>query len=145
MSDTRQTPAETPAAAPGGDIFSDPVFLRNLKIAVVVMALILILGFVAIIARIIYLSSRAPAQPARPAMADAPAMSEQRATNGPAAGLVAKGRLDLPQDAAVRALSLSGNRLAVQYDAPAGPGIAILDLESGRTLSRIEIGAEGPR
>lgn len=146
MTETGPTPAHAappdaaasvPGTPAGGDIFNDPVFLKNLKIAVVVMALILIFGFIAIIARIFYLSSRTPAKPAVEATtATAPGLPSA------AAALAPNPRLDLPKDAVVRAVSLSGNRIAVQFEAPSGSGIAILDLESGRTLSRIGIGAE---
>ena len=44
-----------------------------------------------------------------------------------------------PAGATVRNLSLSGNRLAVHYDAPSGGGIAIVDLATGRTVQRIEL------
>lgn len=128
------TPAPNPAA-PGpesGDFFNDPVVLRYLKIAVVVMAVILILGFIAIVARIFYLSSRLPAQPPQSA-ATGSSVAGARAT------LPDRMRLELPRDAAIRSMSLSGDRLAVHFEGPAGPGIAILDLETGRTLSRVEI------
>ena len=104
------------------------------------MALILILGFIAIIARIFYLSSRTPAQPPQAATSPSP-------TAAPLAmgQIAARARLELPRDAAIRSMALSGSRLAVQFEAPTGPGIAILDLESGKTLGRIEVGAESPR
>lgn len=132
-----------PARPEGGDIFNDPVFLKYLKIAVVVMALILILGFIGIIARIFYVSSRVPAQP-QPAAAGSSA-APASAQMGPLPALLERIRLELPRDAAVRSISLSGSRVAVHYDSPAGagsasaPGIAIVDLETGRTLSRIDL------
>lgn len=131
-------PSASQAAAGGGDIFNDPVFLRNMKIAVVVMAVILILGFIAIIARIFYLSSRTPAQPPKTAVSAMPQATDMRALDQ--TKLAERGRLDLPPSAVVRSMALAGARLAVQYDAPSGGGIAILDLETGRALSRIEIG-----
>lgn len=143
MTDDRAAPpsASQPSAsqaAGGGDIFNDPTFLRNMKIAVVVMAVILILGFIAIIARIFYLSSRTPAQPPKTAVTAMPQATDMRPLDQ--SKLAERGRLDLPPNAVVRSMALSGARLAVQYDAPSGGGIAILDLETGRALSRIEIG-----
>jgi hypothetical protein len=132
---------QSPRPSEGGDIFSDPVFLRNLKIAVVVMALILILGFIAIIARIFYLSS-ASRTPSRDA---ATAASAGRLPAATETTLAAKVRLALPPGAAVRSTSLAASRIAVHYEAPGGGGIVILDLESGRTLSRIEFAAEPQR
>lgn len=106
------------AAAPAQDTGS----LRALKIAVIVMGVVLVLGFITVIARIIYLVSRPPAQ---------------QASSG--AGLAAEQRLELPDGAIVRSQSLSGNRLAVHYEAPGGAGIAVLDLETGRTISRVRL------
>lgn len=159
MTDTEPRTAPTAAAGqpPSGDIFNDPVFLKHLKTAVVVMAVILILGFIAIIARIFQLSSRVPPQPPAAVAiavptglgATGPAATAQGATAsaGGAAdrALVAQARLALPAGASVRSLSLSGHRLAVHYEAPAGGGIAVVDLETGRTVSRIEFtAASGP-
>ncbi len=142
MTDERAVPTSDAKPTGGGDIFNDPVFLRNMKIAVVVMAVILILGFIAIIARIFYLSSRTPAQPPKATVTMQPS-SEPRALD--LVKLAERGRLDLPAGATVRSMAFSGARLAVQYDAPSGGGIAILDLETGRAISRIAIGAETPR
>lgn len=142
MTDDRASPRPDAQPAAGGDIFNDPVFLRNMKIAVVVMAVILILGFIAIIARIFYLSSRTPAQPPKAAVTLQPA-AEPRPVDP--VKLAERARLDLPAGATVRAMAFSGARLAIQYDAPAGGGIAVLDLESGRVLSRVEIGEAAAR
>jgi hypothetical protein len=54
-------------------------------------------------------------------------------------------RLALPDGAQVRSMSLSGDRLAVHFDAPGGGGIAIVDLASGQAVSRIELVPEPPR
>lgn len=142
MTDDRAPSTSDAKPAGGGDIFNDPVFLRNMKIAVVVMAVILILGFIAIIARIFYLSSRTPAQPPKAAVTMQPA-TDPRVLD--AVKLAERVRLDLPAGASIRSVALSGTRLAVHYDAPTGGGIAIVDLETGRPLSRIEIGATPAR
>jgi hypothetical protein len=103
--------------------------LRLLKFAVIAMGVVLVLGFVAVIARIVYLVNRggettttAISQPIRDAA-----------------------RLALPAGAVVRNLSLSGSRLAIHYDGPKGSGIVILDLATGAPASRIEIVPEVPR
>ncbi len=156
MSEAREfspaPPASEDRAAPradGGDIFNDPVFLKYLKIAVVVMALILILGFIGIIARIFYVSSRVPAQPPAVARTGADPTSKAGAPAAAGAALIERLALELPRSASVRSVALSGDRLAVHYemtDAPSGrPGVAIVDLVTGRTLSRIEIMPEPER
>lgn len=104
--------------------------VRALKIAIVVMGILIVLGLLSVIARIIYLAGKPRAQ------ALAPAGAQQ---------LASEPRLTLPPGAAIRNVSLSGDRLAVQYDAPSGSGIAILELDSGRVLSRVRIVPDAPR
>ena len=99
-----------------------------LRIAVIVMGVVLVLGFVAVIARIVYLVNRGN---------ETEAVISQP--------IKAAARLALPAGATVRHISLSGQRLAVHYDAPAGAGIVILDLQTGAPLSRVEIVPEIPR
>lgn len=102
-------------------------FERGLKIAVITMGVLIVLGVLTVIGRIVYLASRGPAQ----------------SVSG--AGLAASTRLSLPAGAAIRSISLSGDRMAVHYDASTGAGIAILDLASGRVLTRVELLLETPR
>lgn len=52
-------------------------------------------------------------------------------------------QLSLPSDAAVRSMALSGNQLAVHYEAPDGGGIIIMNLATGRTLGRLRTGPTG--
>jgi hypothetical protein len=57
---------------------------------------------------------------------------------------VPEARLPLPAGAAVRGVSLSGDRLLVQYEAShagtgGGGGVVILDLATGKVLSRVEL------
>jgi hypothetical protein len=102
--------------------------VRMLRIAVIAMGVILVLGFITVIARIVYLVNRgsetttAVSQPVRDAA-----------------------RLALPAGASVRHISLAGQRLAVHYDGPSGSGIVILDLQTGNPVSRVEIVPETPR
>lgn len=104
--------------------------VRALKIAIVVMGVMIVLGLITIIGRMIYLASQGGRQPA------APALSARIAPNA---------RLALPPGAQVRHVALSGDRLAVHFDSPAGAGIAILDLTTGAQLSRVELVPEIPR
>lgn len=107
-----------------------PAQMRALKIAIVVMSIILVLGFTAILARLFYLAKQ-PAQPS-------PVVASSR---GPAAALMPDIDLALPQRAQVRSVSLTstGDRMAVHFDAPAGPGIIVLDLASGKVASRVRL------
>ena len=102
--------------------------LKMLKVAVIVMGVILVLGFATVIARIVYLVNRG---------------GETVTTVSTPVQQAA--RLALPAGASVRNMSLTGHRLAVHYEGPAGGGIVILDLESGKPVSRVEIVPEAPR
>ena len=103
-----------------------PAHVRLLKIAVVVMGLLILAGMAAVVLRIVYLASRPTAQ-----------------SSG--ANLESRARLALPPGAVVRQIAVSGDRLAVHYDGPAGPGIAIVDVATGSVVSRIAIVPEPPR
>ncbi len=105
----------------------DDAQMRKLRFAVIAMGALLLLGFATVIGRIVYLLNRSPVDPG----AAIPAVTS--------AALPADVRLALPAGATVRNLSLSGNRLAVHYDAPSGAGIAIVDLATGRAVQRIEL------
>lgn len=104
---------------------------RALVFIVVFLGLLILAGIVAVILRIIYLSSTAPAQRAAP-----------DAAIGDAAAVV--DRLSLPVGAVVKSVSVGGDRLAVHYEGPGGSGIAVLDLASGAVLRRVEVTADGP-
>ena len=99
-----------------------------LRMAVIGMSLLLIVGFITVIARIIYLTSRPATPVAAATTAGTPIKPEAL--------------LDLPANGSVKSLSLSGNRLAVHYVSPLGDGIAILDLEQGRVVSRLAVTAK---
>ncbi len=98
--------------------------VKALKTAIAIMSILIVAGLLAIVARVIYLS----------------AVKEN--PSGPVAaisGLAPQHRLALPAGAAVKNMSLQNNRLLVHYETPAGPGAAILDLTTGKTLSQIVI------
>ena len=115
--------ADQPAVKP----MFDDAQMRKLRLAVIGMGAVLLLGFATVIGRIVYLLNRPAVDPSIVAVTSAGA---------PPADF----RLALPAGASVRTLSLSGNRLAVHYDGPSGPGIAIVDLATGRAVQRVEIG-----
>lgn len=124
MRDDPPEPAD-PAAIVLGDRH-----IRMLRFAVIAMGVVLVLGFVAVIARIVYLVNRGSDTAVTPALSQP---------------LRDAARLALPAGATVRTLSLSGTRLAIHYEGPGGSGIVILDLATGAPASRIEIIPETPR
>ena len=125
---TETAPAEDHAAAeapsaPAVAARGDTGIVRAMKVLVIVLGVLLILGFFTVVARLVYLAAR-PGSPAKVA---------------PPAPPGANASLELPTGANVRTVTLSGDRLAVHYDAPSGGGIAVIDIASGRTLARIQL------
>jgi hypothetical protein len=116
-------PTHEPSSGP-----LSPGQVRALKIIVVVMGVLILLGLFTVFGRIIYLASK-------------PGRQVQAASQG----LKAEQRLALPPGAEVRQTSISGDRLAVHYEAPSGAAVVVLDLASGQVLSRIELAPEAPR
>ena len=96
-----------------------PSQMRMLKIAVIGMGIILLLGFVAVIGRIVWLVNSAPKPPG----------STSGAVTAPLASPASP--LILPKGAVIRNISLSGSRLAIHYDGPEGAGIRIVDMVPG--------------
>jgi hypothetical protein len=94
------------------------------------MGVVLVLGFIAVIARIVYLVARG---------------SETSHATAVSQPLSESTRLALPAGSTVRNLSLSGGRLAVHYDGLTGGGIVVLDLQTGTAVSRIQIVPDVPR
>jgi hypothetical protein len=120
--------APAPAAALLGNVqLSDPQ-VRALRIAVIVMGFLIVMGLVALIGRIIYLVARPSAQTATQS---SPLATEVTAS--------------LPAGAQVRSMSLQGDRIAIHYDAPGGSGIVVVDLATGRTLSRVQLAPGVPK
>ncbi len=70
--------------------------------------------------------------------------SEGQSGHAVKAGLPLQRAIDLaiPAGASVKSLSLDGGRLAVHYGVGAAQTIAVIDLGSGRVISRVEITAE---
>ncbi len=102
---------------------------RRLKMLVIGLGALLVIGLLVIVGRIFYMAARG---------------GSQTQTAG-SATLAPEAIVSLPAGAVVRSLALSGNRLAVHFDTPAGSGIRILDLESGRAVSSIRLMPEPPR
>jgi hypothetical protein len=106
---------------------------RTLKLVVAGLAALLLAGLLTVVGRVIYLASSPRTQPgAATAAAPAPASAG-------AGAIRPELKLALPPGAQVKSVSLAGNRLAVHYDAGAGSGIAVIDLETGRTITNVAI------
>jgi hypothetical protein len=96
---------------------------------------VLVVGAGAVIARIVYLTTRPPTPiTASPTVNSAPVSSVTDSKTVAADIAVA-----LPAGSKVRSQSLSSNRLSVHYEAPGGDGILIIDLETGRTISHVHL------
>jgi hypothetical protein len=100
-----------------------PRQVRLLKIAVIVMGVLLVGGFAFVLAAIVYQASHA-------GQAGMPMPSPSAAPG-----------FDLPvgRDAQVTAMSLDGGRLALHLFSSAGAEIVVIDLGSGKVVSRIRL------
>jgi hypothetical protein len=107
-----------------GTVFS-PRQVQALKIAVIVMGLLLVGGFVFVLAAIVYQASGGGQTGAR--------------TSVPLSGV--ESELSIPKDATVTSLALDGDRLALHLNSPAGAEIAVIDLKTGKVLARIRLKA----
>lgn len=96
---------------------------RFLIFAVAGMGGLIAAGLLTVVGRIAYLASRASPPP----------------TARPDAAGAALSSLVLPQAAAVKSMAVSDHRLALYYTAPEGDGITVVDLDTGRVISRIRL------
>jgi Family of unknown function (DUF6476) len=112
--------------------FPTPSQLRVLKKAVVVMGVIILLLMAAIVARIIYMS-------AAKSKLQTSTESALFVLPPPQSNLT----LALPAGAIIRSSTLNGNHLAVHHSVGDTDAIAILDLATGKIISRIKIERSG--
>ncbi|HRN87913.1 MAG TPA: hypothetical protein PK271_04870 [Hyphomicrobium sp.] len=105
---------------------------RTLVFIVVFLGLLIVAGIVAVVLRIIYLSSQPAAQ-----QAALPAVAAEEAADA--------ARLALPTGAVVKSISLAGDRLAIHYEAAGGAGIAVVDVASGAIVRQIDVVSDGSR
>jgi hypothetical protein len=105
-----------------GTVFT-PRQVRALKIAVIAMGILLVGGFAFVLATIVYQASR----------------SGQVRTVPQAALEGAVGALAIPKDATVGSMSLDGDRLALHLNSAEGPEIVVIDLKTGKVISRIRL------
>jgi hypothetical protein len=106
-----------------GTVFT-PRQVRVLKFAVIVMGILLVGGFAFVLAAIVYQASRGGQSSVAPG-------GEPVATE-----------LQIPKDASVSTLSLDGDRLALQLQSSAGGEIVVIDLKTGKVLTRVKLKAE---
>jgi hypothetical protein len=109
-----------------GTVFT-PRQVRVLKIAVIVMGLLLVGGFAFVLAAIVYRASSG-------------GQSGSRSGAGASFNGV-DSELLIPKDATVTSLALDGDRLALHLNSPAGSEIAVIDLKTGKVISRIRLRA----
>jgi hypothetical protein len=109
---------------------------RVLVFIVAFLGLCIVAGIAAVVLRIIYLSSTREAAPSAP-------QSSQTSPTAQAGSAV--GSLSLPAGAVVKSVSLSGDRLAVHYEAGSEAGIMIVDVATGAEVRRIEIAPGVPQ
>lgn len=113
-----------------------------LKFAVIAMGLMIVAGLAAVVGRVIYLAS-GPAKQAGNVTGGAN-YSASAGSGSSSQRAAALARMTLPAQATVRTLALSGDKLAVHFDGPAGTGIVIVDIHSGAVVSRIDLVPELP-
>ncbi|MCG8558393.1 MAG: hypothetical protein MI824_01220 [Hyphomicrobiales bacterium] len=106
--------------------------VRLLKIAVIIMGILLVGGFAFVMSAIVYQASHLGQSEPEPVSLD-------RAADRPLAPEIA---LPVGSGTTVSGMTLDGRRMAVQLDGPNGSEIAVIDLGSGRVVSRIRLQAK---
>jgi hypothetical protein len=113
------------------DLMREQRLQRNLKIVVAVLSAFILLGLGAVAVRVIGLASGTSGSN----------QSSRIITVSQGATL----SLEIPKGARIVSVSLSGNRLAVYYEGQDGPGIEILDIETGRRVLDVKPVESVPR
>ncbi len=106
---------------PSEELMRERRLQRNLKIVVGGLGALILVGLGAVAVRVVGLATG----PVGGGLSSRPAATA-------AAGSAVS--FELPKGAKIVSLSLSGNRLAIHHDGPSGPGITILDAETGRRI-----------
>jgi len=114
-----------------GTVFT-PRQVRVLKIAVIVMGILLVGGFAVVVAGAVYQASQLGSNKAQtPALAPAPAALPGVQTE-----------LAIPSGATVTAMALDGDRLALHLKSSTGPEVLVIDVPTGKVISRIRLKAQ---
>lgn len=110
-----------------------PRQVRILRIVVKAMGLMLVLGFGLVVGTIVYQASQLgkTENDAKPEMVVVRSGS-----------LMPDVTVPISRGSAVISMTLDGSRLAVHLKSPAGDEIAIVDLASGKVVSRVKLKAE---
>jgi hypothetical protein len=125
-----------------GTVFT-PRQVRMLKIAVIVMGILLVGGFAFVMAAIVYQASKLGEKDGEMPAAAAPQGAGAIKGAGAIIGAEAvRGVLALPPDATVTSMALDGDRLALHLQSSAGAEIAVIDVTSGKVLSRIKVSGQ---
>jgi hypothetical protein len=103
------------------DLMREQRVQRNLKIVVAGLGALILVGFGAVAVRVVGLATGPGGR-----------SSASRQIASTSEGAVVP--FELPKGARIVSISLSGTRLAVQHEGPAGVGITILDAETGRRV-----------
>jgi hypothetical protein len=109
---------------------SDLRLQRILKLVVAGLAILIFAGLAAVVGRVIYLASPSSTQPS---------VSSSQPAASPTLAIRPGQSLQLPAGAQVRSISISGNRLAVHYEAAGATGIAVLDLQTGQMVTDVAV------
>ena len=117
-----------------GTVFT-PRQVRILKIVVIAMGVLLIGGFAVVLSAIVYQASRVGQDGKAEAVKIAPAAPSASAPAGPAL----KASIAIPGVAADRidGVTLEGDRLVAYWRGADGPEAAVIDLKTGKILSRL--------
>lgn len=129
MTDSAARTAPDGSPMSEADLLREQRLQRNLKILIAGMGVLIVLGLGAVIARIVTGGGSQQGGTVTSVLA-------------PTGGEIA---VELPPGAKVVSVSVSGNRLAVHHESPAGTGIAIIDLETGRRVADVKPLAAVPR
>ena len=97
---------------------------RGLKIAVYIMGVLLIVGFIIVFSTIIYRTVNMENDPAAIARASGPAQWTIEST--------------LPEDARIIEMQQQGDRLSVRYTVTGKEAIVVFDIRRGYQLGRID-------
>ena len=110
-----------------GTVFT-PRQVRLLKIAVIAMGLLLVGGFALVLGAIVYQASQ---------------LSKEGQAPAPATGSV-EAEFAIPSDATITSLALDGDHLALHLQSSEGPEITVIDLKTGKVLTRLKLKADKP-
>jgi len=110
-----------------GTVFT-PRQVRVLKIAVIVMGILLVGGFAVVVAGVVYQASQLGDKKVQtPAPDVLPGVQTE---------------LAIPSGATVTAMALDGDRLALHLKSSTGPEVLVIDVPTGKVISRIRLKAQ---